>query len=43
VVPAYLLEPKVEIYPDEFDGTKLYCQFNNDAQAMVDEIYKDTE
>ena len=43
VVPAYLLEPKVEIYPDEFDATKLYCQFNNDAQAMVDEIFKDTD
>ena len=43
VVPAYLLEPKVEIYPDEFDGTKIDCQFNKDAQAMVDEIFKDTE
>ena len=43
VVPAYLLEPKVEIYPDEFDGTKVVCCFNNDAQAMVDEIFKDTE
>ena len=42
VVPAYLLEPKVEIYPDDFNGTKLDCQFNKDAQAMVDEIYKDT-
>ena len=42
VVPAYLLEPKVEIYPDMFNGTKLDCQFNKDAQAMVDEIYKDT-
>lgn len=43
VVPAYLLEPSVEIYADMFDGTMLYCQFNTDAQAMVDEIYKDTE
>lgn len=43
VVPAYLLEPKVEIYPDEFDGTKVVCCFNSDAQAMVDEIFKDTE
>lgn len=42
VVPAYLLEPNVEIYPDEFDATKLDCQFNEDAQAMVEEIYKDT-
>ena len=43
VVPAYLLEPKVEIYPDEFNGTKVVCCFNNDAQAMVDEIFKDTD
>ena len=43
VVPAYLLEPNVEIYPDKFDATKLDCQFNEDAQAMVEEIYKHTE
>ena len=43
VVPACLLEPKVEIYPDDFNGTKVVCQFNKDAQAMVDEIYKDTD
>ena len=43
VVPAYLLEPKVEIYPDDFNGTKVICDFNKDAQAMVEEIYKDTE
>ena len=42
VVPAHLLEPKVEIYPDRFNGTKLDCQFNKDAQAIADEIYKDT-
>jgi len=41
VVPAYLLEPKVEIFYDDFDLTKLVCQFNKDAQAMVDEFYKD--
>lgn len=43
MVPAHLLEPKVEICPDEFDGTKVVCCFNNDAQAMVDEIFKDSE
>ena len=43
VVPAYLLEPKVEIYPDGFDGTKVICYFNDDAKAMVDEIFKDIE
>lgn len=42
VVPAYLLEPKVEICPDGFNSTKVVCCFNDDAQAMVDEIYKDT-
>lgn len=43
VVPAHLLEPKVEVYPDRFNGTKVVCCFNKDAQAMVDEIFKDTE
>lgn len=43
VVPAYLLEPEVEVYPDRFDGTKVICQFNKDAKAMVDEIFKDTD
>ena len=43
VVPADLLEPKVEIYPDRFNGTKLDCQFNKDAQAMVEEMYNDTD
>ncbi len=43
VVPAYLLEPKVEIFYDDFDLTKLVCQFNKDAQAMVEEMYNDTD
>lgn len=43
MVPADLLEPKVEIYPDRFNGTKLDCQFNKDAQAMVEEMYNDTD
>ena len=30
-------------YPDDFNGTKVVCCFNKDAQAMVDEIFKNTE
>ena len=43
VVPAHLLEPKVEVYPDRFNDTNVVCSFNKDAQAMVDEIFKDIE
>ena len=43
VVPAYLLEPEVEVYPNKFDPTKVVCSLNDDAKAMVHEIYKDTD
>lgn len=40
LVPAHKLKPDVEMYNNMWDLDTLRCNFNKDAQAIVDELNK---
>lgn len=40
LIPAYKLKPDVEMYNNMWDLDTLRCNFNKDAQAIVDEFNK---